>query len=87
LNQQYNRNPEVRWRRFKDPMFGFDGEHSLGRSLLALIEMFHIGSWILPMYFRLSANWNMHADKPTRLTVAPSPFSLGSASTADGVVR
>ncbi len=47
LNQQHNRDPEVRWRCFKNPMFVFDSKHSLGWSLAALIEMFHTGGRIL----------------------------------------
>src|SRR5205807_2068262 len=46
LNQQHNRNPEVRWRRFENSMFFVNSEHSLGWPFLALIEMLHIGSWI-----------------------------------------
>ncbi len=38
LNQQHNTHPQV-WRsRFKDPMFIFNSEHSLGWSFLTLIE-------------------------------------------------
>ena len=47
LNQQHDRHPQVRWCRFKDPMLVFNGEHSLGWPLVALIEMLHIGSWVL----------------------------------------
>jgi len=47
LNQQHNRYPQVRWCRFKDPLFVFHSEHSLGWPLLALIEMLHTRSWIL----------------------------------------
>src|SRR5258708_6934266 len=48
LNQQHDRHPEVRWCRFKDPMFFFNSEHSLGWLLVTLIEMLHTGGRIFP---------------------------------------
>src|ERR1700730_7059217 len=47
LNQQHDRHPEVRWCRFKNPMFCFNCEHFLGWPLVTLIEMFHTGARIL----------------------------------------
>src|SRR2546430_8147830 len=47
LNQQHDRHPEVRWCRFKNPMFCFNSEHFLGWPLVTLIEMFHTGARIL----------------------------------------
>jgi hypothetical protein len=46
LNKQHNRNPKVRWRRFENSMLLVIGEHSLGWSFLALVELFHAGSGI-----------------------------------------
>ena len=78
LNQQHNRHPQVRWCRFKDPMFVFNGEHSLGWPLVALIEMPHTGGWILSDVLSLERELE-DAVQARQFSVDRSPFhcSLG----------